>query len=380
MNRRYFYYIFLGCCLIALTACIAMFTVLTPQKAQSLTNQIDEYLISQDFHGSVLVAKDGKVLISRGYGLANIEHSIANTPKTVFRIGSITKQFTAVAILQLQENGLLNIDEPIIKYFPDYPEGDKITIHHLLSHTSGIPSICDFANLHEIQVHPSTPNTVIDHFKNLLLHFAPGTDCEYSDSGYILLGAIIETVTNKSYERYLQENIFDPLGMHATYYEHNKSVIPNRASGYATKDGVYNHAGYIDMSFPHAAGALSSTVEDFYKWNRALQGLSKSTLISEDSREALFTAHASSEGRNCTYGYGFRVGPKNKGMDGCHSSIVGHYGAIEGFEAASVQYRDEDLIIILFSNVEKSNVRGFHKEIANLVHSFHSSWRSSATL
>lgn len=338
-----------------------------------LHGKIDLFLKENQFQGSVLLAKEGKILFSQGYGFANEEDLIPNTPQTVFRLGSITKQFTAITILQLQERGLLNVNDPIIKYLADYPDGDQITIHHLLSHTSGIPSITDFPNLQEIQRHPSHPHQVIAYFKNRPLEFSPGTNCNYSDSGYIILGAIIEAITNQSYEAFILENCLQPLGMNSTYYDHNRSLIPRRAMGYERNArGEKFHANYIDMSFPHAAGALASSVQDLYKLDRALKG---GNLLSKQSMDSLFAIHGFSQENLIAYGYGFFIGPHNLELEGAHETIVGHYGTIEGFRAASFRYLDEDLSIILLSNVENTNINALHKELARIARS---SWRPCA--
>ncbi len=335
---------------------------------------VDAYLNAQQFQGAALIAKEGRVLFSKGYGLANVEHQIPNTPSMVFRIGSLTKQFTAVAIVQLQEQGLLHVNDPINTYLPGYPQGNTITVHHLLSHSSGIPSITDFSNLAEIQRNPTTALQTLAHFKHLPLRFAPGTDCDYSDSGYIVLGAIIEAVAKTSYEDYIQTHILRPLGMHSTYYDRHERVIPQRASGYVkTAQGIIQHAAYLDMSFPHASGALASTVEDLYKWNRALHGPG---FLRQGSLKSLFAVQASSVKNQITYSYGFRIGPRNRGLEECREPVIGHFGKIEGFEAAAVYYPAEDLTIILLSNVENTNVRLFHKELARLICS---SWRPCAT-
>lgn len=328
----------------------------------AMDQKVDSYLRGKNFQGAVLIAKQGKVLFSRGYGFANAEHNIPNSPKTVFRLGSITKQFTAVAILQLQEQGKLNTQDPISKYLPEYPQGKKIKIHHLLTHTAGIPSITGFPNLSEIQRHPSTPEGVIAYFANLPLEFEPGSDCKYSDSGYIVLGAIIETVSGVSYEKYIQDHFFLPLGMKATYFDHNQSMIPHRAAGYGmgTKGEMVN-AEFIDMSFPHGAGSLASTVEDLYRWDRALM---ENKLLSKESTEKLFQMQAFSEKNQIKYGYGFFVDSEKH--------TVGHMGSIEGFRAASYRHLDGDVTLILLSNQESTHAVVLEQELSSLLFS---SWR-----
>ena len=333
--------------------------------------EIEDYLLKNNFHGAALVAKDGKILLSKGFGLANREHRIPNKASTLFRLGSITKQFTAVAILRLQAQGKLDLHAAINSYLPDYPRGDIITVHQLLSHTSGIPSITKLSFLQDFQLHPASIDQVIDTFKNMPLEFAPGTSCNYSDSGYLVLGAIVEAVANMPYEEYLQREFFEPLGMRATYYDHNRSIIADRASGYEqVDDTTVCNARYIDMSVPHGAGALASTVEDLYIWNVALI---EGRILSKESTDLLFTIHGSSNINKITYGYGFFVGPQNKGLEAAFSTIIGHSGTIEGFRAASYHYPDEDLTVILLSNVENTPINQLSIEIAKL---YSSRWRS----
>lgn len=335
------------------------------------TSKVDVLLKEKAFQGAVLIAKDGEILFSKGYGFANEEHLSPNTPKTVFRLGSITKTLTAIAIMQLQEKELLNVQDPIKKFLPSYPLGDQITIHHLLSHSSGISSITDLPNIGEIQRQKLTLEQTLNYFQNAPLKFQPGTDCEYSDSGFILLGAIIESVTKMSYGDYIQNHIFQPIEMQSSTYEYPHLLIPLRGSGYVkNENGMLHHAEYIDMSFPHAAGGLVSTVEDLYKLDRSL--LKKGILLSQTNLDDLFTIQAKSKKNKIAYGYGFLIGPQNQGMEGCQNSIRGHFGSIDGFEAAFVHYSDDDLTIILLSNVEKTEVQSLHKNIAQY---FQSSWR-----
>lgn len=343
--------------------------------SQEHYQEIDSFLRQKEFQGTALIAQKGNILFSKGYGMANEEHKIANGLETVYRIGSISKQFVAVAILRLQEQRMLNVNDPIAKYLPDYPQGDKISIHHLLSHTSGIPSITDFEILAEIQRHPTNPKQVMSYFQNLPLEFEPGTNCKYSDSGYIVLGAIVEAVTKQRYENYLQENFFKPLEMRSSYFAHNHLIIPHQASGYViNSEGQKCHASYIDMSFPHAAGALASTVEDLYKWDRALQGTS---LLSQESLQTLFTIQGVSQENEITYGYGFFIGPNNQELEVASTDLIGHYGTIEGFRAASYRNSVSDTTIIILSNLENTDINLLYLEVARRTQD--SSWRPCAT-
>ncbi len=331
---------------------------------------IDKYLTSHNFQGVVLIGAGEEILYSKGFGLANEEHKIPNITQTVYRIGSITKQFTAVVMMQLQEKGLLSVNDPISLYLTDYPNGDKITIHHLLTHSSGIPDITVIPNLTELQRRNTTALNSINFFKDLPLDFTPGSDCKYSNSGYIVLGAIIEKVTNQPYELYLQENILRPLQLKGTYAEATDQIMTHRASGYRrTENEILKHADFIDMSFPHASGGLSSTATDLFTFTRSFKG---NVLLSDESLATIFTIHAASKTNGISYGYGFRIGPNNKSMEGCDSNIIGHAGSIEGFESMVVRYDDINLTIILLSNIEKTNVRLFHKELADIIPT---SWR-----
>lgn len=344
----------------------ALVLILSPS---SLAKEIDAYLKENKFQGTALIASKGKVIFNKGYGLANIEHQAANTPETVFRIGSITKLFTAVAILQLQEKGLLKVTDPISKHLPEYPHGYQITIHHLLCHTSGIFSITRLPNLLEIQRIETTPEKAMAYFKNIPLLFPPGSDCQSSDSNYIVLGAIIENVSHSSYEDYLNDHIFIPLGLTSTHFESNDKIIPLQAAGYRYREGKLTHHAYLDMSLPHAAGSLVSTVEDLYLFERALMG---DDFISKEMKEALFIIHGSNASNKLASGYGFRIGPLNRGMEGCEPSIAGHFATIEGFEGALITYLNQDLTLILLSNIEDTDLRTFHKKIADLIFS----WRN----
>ena len=319
----------------------------------SCQSAFDRTLKESSFQGAVLVAKGGKVLFCKAYGLADVENGVPNTPQTVFRIASITKPFTGIAILQLHERGLLNIHDPIAKYL-DYPEGDKITIHHLLCHTSGIPNITKLPNFAAIQLQPTTPQETMRHFQALPLRFTPGERCEYSDSGYIVLGAIVEAVTGLSYAEYVQEHIFGPLKMHSTYCDDGRQLIPHRALGYAQKERKLFSANYIDMTLPYAAGGIASTVEDLY---RLMEGLG--VLLSQKSLDLLFTVHA--EGQSIACGYGFRIGPKNPEFEGLSQATVGHFGGIEGFKAALI--RSDDFTMIILSNGEETPIHLLTQEL-----------------
>jgi len=323
---------------------------------QSLESRVDEYIHAHlkmnRFSGSVLIAQKGKILLSKGYGLANYELKAPNKSQTKFLLGSITKQFTAMVIMQLQEKGLLSVDDALNKYIPDYPQGEKITIHHLLTHTSGIPNFTSFPEYTKTMMLPSSVEETIERFKNKKLEFTPGEKHSYSNSGYIVLGYIIEKVSKKSYEDYLKENILQPLNMEDTGYGHNLPVLKNRAAGYSlAKDDLAN-ASYIDMTIPHAAGALYSTVEDLYLWDRTLY---TEKLISKSSLDKMFTPFKDN------YGYGWGI-----------SKLFGHKrishgGGINGFTTNISRYTDDDVCIIVLSNFDHSSTGKISRDLAAIV-------------
>jgi len=238
------------------------------QAPSDLATKADEQIKASGIHGSVLIAKGGKVILARGYGLADIELDVPNKPETKFRLGSITKQFTSAAILQLQERGKLKVTDLISKYLSDTPAAwSAITIEHLLTHTSGIHSYTDGPSyVQHMRDTSGSPADFIKRVYALPLDFAPGTKFHYDNSGYYLLGVIVEKVSGMKYEDYLRKNIFDPLEMNDTGYDWPETILKNRASGYAKgKDGKEHNAEFLDMGQPYAAGSLYSTVLDMYK-------------------------------------------------------------------------------------------------------------------
>ena len=234
----------------------------TPTVESKLDEYVKALVDMGQFSGSVLVAKDGKILLCKGYGMANYELDVPNMPQTKFRLGSITKQFTAMAIMQLQERGLLSVTDKLSKYIPDYPHGDEITIHHLLTHTSGI--VAKISECNDEKIKPHTIQQVIALFKNKPLDFKPGEKYSYSNAGYIVLSYIIEKASGKKYEEFLREYVFMPLGMNSSGYDQASLIIKKRASGYNNNGDELVNASCILVSFFAGAGCLYSTIEDFY--------------------------------------------------------------------------------------------------------------------
>ena len=317
---------------------------------EDIVCRMDEYLRAMTqiskFSGSVLLARSGQVLHSAGYGLADREHTVANTPRTKFRLGSITKQFTAMAVMLLEEQGKLSIQDAIsehLTYSPDHWQG--ITIHHLLNHTSGLGNLADIPGCQETTARlPLSVRELVETFRETPLEFSPGSGHRYSNSGYFLLGDIIERVSGVTYEQFLTNHIFGPLGMTDSGYDHHETVLVDRATGYRRQGGEWFRAGYLDMGFPFAAGALYSTVEDLYRWDQALL---MGRLVSKQAhtRMTIVTPLLSS------YGYGFVIGREHG------RKTVGHAGGVNGFRANFVRFPDEPACVILLSNSEATDFR-----------------------
>ena len=228
---------------------------------------------ANEFSGSVLVARDGQVLLDQGYGFANREWLIPNDGDTKFRLGSVTKQFTAVAIMILNERGLVDLDAPVKTWLPDAPAAwDQVTVRRLLAHTAGVPNFTSFPDFQAKKTLPVTVNGLIARFRDRPLDFQPGEGRKYSNSGYVLLTAIIEKASGKSYADFLAETLFKPLGMDDSGYDTHAAILSHRASGYAPAPGGVINADYWDMSIPQGAGGLYSTTHDLLKWERGLFG------------------------------------------------------------------------------------------------------------
>jgi CubicO group peptidase (beta-lactamase class C family) len=310
-------------------------------SAQNLTPQFDEYfnaLVTKNgFSGAVLVARYGRIVYARGAGWANVEMNAPNTPQTKFRVGSITKQFTAAAILLLQERGKLSVNDPVCKFFGDCPRAWKeITIHHLLAHTSGLPNYTDLPDYDAKMALPETNESLIARFKNLPLEFKPGRKHAYSNSGYILLGVIIEKLSGESYENFLRGNIFAPLEMRDTGVDRNEIALTNRATGYSIKDGKLVNAAYQEMSQAGAAGALYSTVEDLFRWNEGLFG---GKALQPKSLESMTTAWTRE------YGYGLVI------QTDFQRKHFSHGGRISGFFNDIEYFPDDRVTVVVLRNI-----------------------------
>lgn len=322
--------------------------------------RMDQYLSASNkqrsFIGSALVAKGGKVLLEKGYGSANIELDVPNGPDTKFRLGSITKQFTATAIMQLNEQGKLGLDDAACKYLDNCPGAWKpVTIRHLLTHTSGIPSYTNdkqFPTPTFMRI-PLSPVEVVMLTKDKPMEFDPGTKWNYDNTGYVLLGVIIEMASGEKYADYLRKHIFDPLEMKDSGYDVTQTILKNRAAGYEpAPGGKFKNAEYLDMSLPHAAGSLYSTTRDLYKWDRALY---TEKVVSRASKEAMFTVTKSD------YGFGWMLAPQFG-----HKQI-GHGGGINGFSTYVARYPDDDAFVVVLSNNQAGNAGQIARSLAGIL-------------
>lgn len=328
-----------------------------PSEKQ-ITEKIDEYMKSavevERFSGAILVARDGKVLVSKGYGMANVELDVPNTPQTVFRLASITKQFTAAAIMMLQERGKLNTGDPFCKYLTDCPPAwQPITIRQLLTMTSGIPGVTA-TELGPLRGLPVPWDQWLEATKKKPLEFAPGENFKYANTGYTLLGFIIERVSGKSYGEFLQENIFAPLGMKQTGYEDPLRIIKNRATGYRQLPGdPVTNVPYAEMIRLYAAGGIYSTTEDLLLWDKALY---TDKLLSRKSIDEMFTPFKEMYPGKA-YAYGWWTSNKFGRQE------IAHGGNLAGFITYLARYPSERVTVIVLSN----NGRGSSGKISNVL-------------
>lgn len=304
------------------------------QDAARMDAVISARVADKSFMGAVLVARGDQVILSKGYGFANLEWNVPNTPSTKFRLGSITKQFTAASILLLAERGKLTVEDPIKKHWPDAPSAwEAVTIFHLLTHSSGIVNFTNQPDFMEWKMHPATPEQTLAHIRDKPLEFTPGERMSYSNSGYVLLGMIVERVSGQSYADFVRDNIFKPLGMNDSGYDVSAAILPQRAAGYTPG---FSNAPYTDMSWPHGAGGLYSTTEDLLRWT---QGLFGNKLLSAASVEKMTTPYKGD------YAFGLSVSTVGG------RKIIQHNGGIEGFNTHLAYYPDGKITVAVLANV-----------------------------
>jgi CubicO group peptidase (beta-lactamase class C family) len=329
-------------------------TVESDPRASAYLNQL---AADGNLRGAVLLAHDDTVLISKGYGPADEDSQAPNTPHTRFRIGSVTKQFTAMAILILQERGKLSVQDHLCRYIDACPTAWRdVTLQQLLTHTSGMPDYTSADGFSQLIGTPATPQQLIARIKDLPLNFSPGAKWGYSNSNYVLLGYIVERVSDMPWATFLQHNIFDPVGMTATGYDDSKPHLPDHATGYLRP---HRQPVFIDMTEAYAAGGLYSTVEDLYRWDRALQS---ERLVSRAILDAMFHPSVACADGSCGlpagegYGYGWFI-DSDKGH-----TLVSHTGRVDGFLSFNGFYPQDGIDVIVLSNIETTDVSGiaFH--------------------
>lgn len=317
--------------------------------AQHLDRYLTGWVDMERFSGNVLLAKNGKVLFRKSYGMADIENDVPNKADTVFRIGSMTKSFTALAVLQLRERGRLALEDPLAKHLPETPAAWRaVTIHHLLTHSSGVPDISRAAPYSDY-ADPQRIEKALEAVKDKPLQFDPGNRFAYSNSGYMLLGRVIEKLSGMKYEDYLAANILQPAGMIHTGLDRNERILRHRAAGYVVRDGQLANAIQDEMMGPFSAGGLYSTVDDLLRFDQAL---STGKLVKKETIEKAFTPHVKAafpppvNDPNAYYGYGFLV----SSVEG-HKS-VGHGGWVNGFVTDFTRYPDDGMVLIILGNME----------------------------
>jgi CubicO group peptidase (beta-lactamase class C family) len=348
-----------------LTLFIFIFALVLAVSADDTVSKIDNlislYQEYGQFDGAILVVKYGQVIFKKGYGFANREWKIPNTPNTKFRIASISKQFTAMLIMQLVEQKKIRLDGVITDYLPYYRKdtGSKVTIHQLLNHTSGIPSYTNIPGFWQNKMRdPYHPDTLIVNYCSADFEFEPGSEYKYNNSGYVILGAIIEHVSGKSYEEMLRSNIFEPLSMRHSGFDHHKTILSKRADGYDKNIFGYQNTAYIDMSAPYAAGALYSTVEDLFLWDQALY---TEKLLSTAYRNIMFTP----ELNNYAYGWGVYNLPISETGDSTRA--VAHSGGINGFNCRILRLIDDNHTVIILRNAPGAPIRQINRAVVAIL-------------
>jgi CubicO group peptidase (beta-lactamase class C family) len=339
--------------IVAILSCNALCSDGRAPLSSQVDAYIQPYVASNNFSGVILIAREGKILVNQGYGLANRELAVANTPDTRFHIASVSKSFTAAAILVLEQRGKLSVKDPLSKFIPDYPNGDKITIHHLLTHTSGIANANNLPQYDERSKSRLSLNDVIAMFKNQPPEFEPGTKFRYSNSNYNLLAYIIEKTSGQNYGDFLRENIFTPLDMRNTADDSGTDeLILNRASGYVPV-GLQDvkNAPYLNWSIKKGNGSLYSTVGDLYKWDRAVY---TDKILSPSSREKMFPDYGG-------FGYGWFVRKQN----GRPAVIIN--GRSPGFTSSLQRFVDDDVCIVLLANTYSGLTQALADDLAALV-------------
>ena len=337
----------------------APYKVFSQGLSQKIDSLVQAEIKDKNGPGSVfMVAKKGKIIYQNAFGKANLELDVPLTIDYVFQIGSMTKQFTAVAIMMLQEQGKLNTNDLLSKYIPDFPSGDKITIHHLLTHTSGIKDFTKMKTIRDIAQKEMTPKMMVDFFKNEPVDFLPGEKFDYNNSGYVVLGYLIELISGDTYEDFIEKNIFQKINMNQSCYTSDRQIISKRAYGYQKKENGYVNKTIINYSVPFASGAIMSTLNDMLIWQNAL---SNHVLLNKENTNKLFNVYRLNNGEALNYGYGWHLRNIN------NIPTREHGGSIFGFKSMGVYVPSEDIYVVGFTNCDCLSPTQITKDIAKLV-------------
>ena len=318
------------------------------QTDATLADAIDEMMTSvykPDAPGAALIAiRDGEVILRKGYGMANLELGVPVAPEMVFRLGSISKQFTAVAILMLAEEGKLALDDEVTKFLPDFPmHGQRITIKHLLTHTAGLINYTELPTTEQQRRTDYGITQLINFFKDEALQFNPGAEWAYSNSGYALLGAIIGKATNLSYERFIEERIFKPLGMRHSFFDRASELIPGRVAGYTRGSFGPQNAAYMGLIQNNGAGALLSSVDDLALWDAALY---TDKLVKQATLQAAFTPYTLANGKTTHYGYGWQIAAY------AGQPLIEHSGGVNGFTTYAIRSPAQKIFVAILTNTD----------------------------
>ncbi len=310
------------------------------------------------FMGAVLVAQKGQVLLQRGYGYADAEWEVPNSPQGLFRLGSLTKMFTAAAVVKLAQDGRVKLTEPVSTYYPETPKAwAKVTLHQLLTHTGGVPNYTKQPGFKNLLLRSNKPEDLIALVQDRPLDFEPGTKWNYSNTGYVLLGRVIERASGLPYATYLTERIFRPLEMSSSGFDTAEPVLKYRARGYFYEPPNLVNIPAVNLSAVYSASGLYSSVGDLLKWDRALYS---DRFLPAGWREKIFTGYAKNpiEGK---YGYGWFVSEENGRIK------YGHEGEVTGFDAMIARYPQSETLVVVLSNLQSSEIGKIGADLARMV-------------
>lgn len=322
-------------------ATVKRMTVPVESKTHLLVDQLFDGLDADAPGAAVLVASGDKVLHHGTYGLAQVELGVPVTTQTKFCIASVSKQFTSAAVMMLVEEGLVDLDVPLSTYLPDYPHADSLTTRQLMAHVSGIPNYLSMSEFWEVASLGRDMASLLDVFQHQELAFEPGTRYSYSNSGYVVLAHLLEQVSGKTYGQFLQERVFDPLGMTDSGVDHYRPILTHRAAGYALSNGALVNSSWLDMYLLTGAGNIYSTAGDLHKW---AQSLNDATLLSRRSIDEMSRGYVLKDGNEISYGLGFRLAEFNGLQE------VGHSGSINGFTSHFNRYPEQAFTVVVLDN------------------------------